>query len=106
MTEANRPLAALFADRRQLVGELTELNAEQLRLCQIAGGAQIDLARRERDASAGGTSPRVAQALLAASARDDIAKRGLLDCQRRIAEIEARLDRLDRQIAAVDDQKG
>ncbi|GMG83122.1 hypothetical protein LNKW23_23350 [Paralimibaculum aggregatum] len=105
MTDHPRPIPDLMTERMALVARISELNARHLRLCQVAGGTEIDLARHARDAADPETE---ADAAAAADdmARGEAARRDLDDCERRIAETEAEIDLIDREIAAAANMKG
>lgn len=94
-----RPLAAILAERLDLVGEIARLNAVQLRNRQRAGGAEIALACC-RDVAAGAGAAGTGAALAAAEAelQATLADLAALEC--RLAVLDERVAALDRELAA------
>ena len=103
MTEKLSSLNVLVAKRTEFVLELGKQNAEHVRLCQMAGAAEINVMRHERDAEAQGEPDGFDDELNEAFAQDRDAKAALMACERRLQVLEESIAELDREIAdAVD----
>lgn len=89
---------ALLERRLTLVGNVSAVNAEALKVNQRICGLQMDIQRLEL--MPGQAEPGDAGSLQAAEAALAGAETALADCERRIAELESEIEALDRRLAA------
>ncbi len=91
---ANDPgaLHQIMTKRMMLVGEISKLNAEQLRTTQMMSGNQIELMRCAQNSDE--------------QARSDLANAKVLDAQLRdkIIECQDRLKALENEVAEIDNK--
>ena len=87
----------IFAERLQVVLELTELNARMTTATARVGGAEIEMASREDNCDAEAH---------AAAARSAAAQAALDDTARRVDDLTARLETLDRELHAATNREG
>lgn len=88
MITSRRPVREVFAERTALVAQVAALNAEQLRLLQLQSGLEFELGGNQRESA----EP-------ARRARDD-AQGAIAEGERRKRALEARIEELDRELAA------
>jgi hypothetical protein len=81
-----RPIGVIMAERMALVGEMSGLNARQLRNSQLAGGLEIELLACRR-------------ALAEAEAREAALRAEIARDEDRHARLDERLAALDRELA-------
>lgn len=100
MTMASpRPLHEIVRERTTLATEVARLNAAHLRLCQQAGGIEIELLGCRRRVDAVDASVADRDALAAAVTREAAIAAELGRCQAQLDDLGQRLDELDRELA-------
>ena len=100
MTAETETAETLRAERLRIVMQLTELNAEHLRLSQAAGGAEIDELRCERAIDEEGAAAGHRDRLHEARGEGRDTRLALAECEDRVRALESRIDEIDRRLAA------
>jgi hypothetical protein len=100
MTDQVPPLIAALQRRFELGQAVSQLNARKLSKQQAGFGAEITMLQQQRDIQELGDSPE-RQAILAEAAKNSSeAKRAVASFDSELAELEAQIEAIDRQIAA------
>ena len=98
MTDQAAAIQDIFARRMALVGEISQLNAEQLHNSQQLSGNQIDLMRCSDRLQDQAGSAQLRDELDAAEAHAVLLQSKIADCDNRIRMLEAEIAALDRQL--------
>ena len=100
MTQDLSPLVELLKQRLKVVQEISSVQSRNLFNRQLGGGAELEIIQIERDIAAKGSSQSHVETLADARKRRQNADDATLECNAHCAELERRLEQLDRSIAA------
>ncbi|MES5481273.1 hypothetical protein QMZ05_00825 [Bradyrhizobium sp. INPA03-11B] len=100
MSDAGSTIVEMLNLRLQVVQQISAVQSRNLHNRQLGGGAEFELHRIEQEIAATGNAQAVAGALEDARERLQKANAEMAACDALCAELEGRLEELDRCIAA------
>lgn len=100
MSDAGPTMVEMLSLRLQVVQQISAAQSRNLHNRQLGGGAEFELQRIEQEIAATGNAQAVAGALEDARERLQRANAEMAACDALCAELEGRLEELDRCIAA------
>lgn len=98
MTNQTSSIQQVFERRILIVNEISQLNAEHLRITQKLSGNQFDIMRCRETVNDTASCKQAIEELKEAEARDHLLKSQITECDDKLQTLEAELTMLDRQL--------